>query len=76
MGGVSPPTAQLPSNHLGPEGGTQSGFSRTPGAGGSCAAGPSKGRGGGRPFPECFWVGVSAEAPGGALNLPQECRRA
>lgn len=40
-----------------------------------CCWPPRKGGAEGSPFSGCFWVGVSAEAPGGALNLPQECRR-
>lgn len=42
---------------------------------GCSCAGPRTGGAGQSPFPGCFWEGVSAEAPGGALNLPQECRR-
>lgn len=69
-----PPMAQFPSNHLGPEGGTRSGFPGTPLAAAVLLA-LRMGGAEESPFPGCFWVGVSNEVPGGALNLPQECRR-
>lgn len=73
---VPHPMAQLPPNHLGPEGGTRSDVaSLEPHWLQLCCWPPGAGGARGSSFPGCFWVGVSAETPGRALSLPQECRR-